>query len=130
MQQLNYLKFPLQIDRKGQVGTLSQDDYIKGLIEQVLFTEKRSRANRPDYGVSIRKRVFNSLSADVISGSHDLIQNQLQQTLGDLITVNTVNATEDANKLLITIAYTIKTSQTSVVSQFQHHTVAQPSSTA
>jgi Bacteriophage baseplate protein W len=119
MQQNNYLKFPLQVDHKGQVGTRNQDEYIEGLIEQVLFTEKRSRVNRPDYGVGIRKKVFDTLSADVITSAHDLIQNQLQQTLGDLITVNNVSATEDDNQLLITIKYTINTSQTSAVSQFQ-----------
>ena len=119
MNTTNYLKFPLKIDSQGQIGTESEDDYIEGLIEQVLFTNKRGRVNRPHFGVSLRKTIFDTLDTQVMNTSHDLIQTQLQQNLGHLITVNNIDIVESESTRKISIAYTVNTNQNQQLTSFQ-----------
>ena len=119
METINYLKFPLKVDGQGQIGTQAENDYIRGLIEQVIFTDKRSRVNRPTFGVSIHKVTFGTLNAHVMNGSQDLIQSQLQQSLGHLITVNNVEVIESETTMKINIAYTINTNQNTQLVSYQ-----------
>ena len=58
------LRYPYQFDARGHTATADEDAWIRGLIEQVLFTAPGERVMRPDFGCGLAQLVFapNTLS--------------------------------------------------------------------
>ena len=56
------LSFPYQFDGRGRSRESRRDEvndeYIKGLIEQVLFTAPGERVMRPDFGSGLQELLF------------------------------------------------------------------------
>ena len=52
-----YLKFPLSISDTGPKTSI-RSEHVREQIEQVLFTSPQERVFRPEFGVGIRKLVF------------------------------------------------------------------------
>ncbi len=52
-----YLKFPFSVDSKGP-ATSSRTNHVREQIEQVLFTDNKERVFRPEFGVGVRKLIF------------------------------------------------------------------------
>ena len=52
-----YLQFPFAVTDEGPVHD-SRTGHIRGQIEQVLFTNPRERVFRPEFGVGVRRLVF------------------------------------------------------------------------
>ncbi|MDD3581447.1 MAG: GPW/gp25 family protein [Desulfobacca sp.] len=60
MRRLNdppYLAFPFQIDRNG-AQTANRVKHVRQQIEQVIFTNPYERVFRPEFGVGIKKLIF------------------------------------------------------------------------
>ena len=53
-----YLDFPYRIDGRGRTATTAEEDHIRDMIYQVLFTNPGERVNRPDFGCGIKSLVF------------------------------------------------------------------------
>ena len=53
-----FMDYPFTIDNRGGVGVTDEDDHIRDMIEQVLFTNPGERVNRPDFGCGLRRMVF------------------------------------------------------------------------
>ena len=49
-----FLRYPYQFDGRGHTAEADEAAYIRGLIEQVLFTAPGERVMRPDFGCGIR----------------------------------------------------------------------------
>lgn len=58
-----YLKFPFTVSQDGP-KTSKRKEHVREQIEQVLFTNPRERVFRPEFGVGVRRMVFepNNLS--------------------------------------------------------------------
>lgn len=52
-----YLKFPFSIKAEGP-STSNRSDHVREQIEQVLFTSQKERVFRPEFGVGVRRLVF------------------------------------------------------------------------
>ena len=52
------LGYPYQFDSRGHTATAGEEGWIRGLIEQVLFTSPGERVMRPDFGSGLRELVF------------------------------------------------------------------------
>jgi phage baseplate assembly protein W len=114
------IAFPYQFDGRGRTAEASQNDHIRDLIEQVLFTAPGERVNRPDFGCGLLQLVFESNSAEIATATQFLVQGALQQTLGDLIQINNVTVTAQDSQLTVTIQYLIRTTQQQQVATFVH----------
>lgn len=110
--------YPFKIDKTGRTAKASDSDHIEQLIEQVLFTSLGERVNRPTFGTGINQLVFAPLSDELATATQVLIQGALQQWLGDLIVVNSVEVQAEDSTLQITVNYTIKGAQQSQTSTF------------
>jgi phage baseplate assembly protein W len=84
------IDYPFHFDSRGQTATTSDDDHIRDLIEQVLFTSPGERVNRPDFGCGLRQLVFAPNSEELAAATQFLVQGSLQQWLGNLIKVEAV----------------------------------------
>lgn len=115
MMQIDY---PLHIDSRGHTATTDQDNHIRDLIEQVLFTVPGERVNRPSFGSGLMQLVFAPSSDELATATQFLVQGALQQWLGDLIMVEAVQVESEDGKLQVTVQYMIRRNQQRQVGQF------------
>ena len=100
--------YPYRFDRSGWTATTGDEDHIRDLIEQVLFTAQGERVNRPTFGSGVLRLVFAPNSDTLASATEFLVQGALQQFLGDLIQADTVSVVNDDAALRVTVQYTIR----------------------
>jgi len=113
------IDFPFHFDNRGRTAETDDDDHIRDMIEQVLFTSPGERVNRPTFGSGLMQLVFQPNSNELATTTQFLVQGALQQWLGDLIEVNDVDVESDDSTLLVTIKYTVRRTQQQKVAQLQ-----------
>lgn len=102
------LHFPYQFDGRGRSREDDDAQWIRGLIEQLLFTSPGERVMRPDFGSGLRELVFAPNSPELAATTQFLVQAGLQQWLGDLITVEAVEVTAVDSRLAVSVQYLIR----------------------
>ncbi len=91
------IDYPFHLNVRGRTADADQEDHIRDLIEQVLFTSPGERVMRPDFGSGLLALVFEPNSTTLAATTQMLAQGSLQQHLGHLIAVQGVDvATEDS----------------------------------
>lgn len=114
-----HIDYPYHIDPSRRTATTERDEHIRDLIEQVLFTAQGERVNRPDFGCGLMQLVFAGNSDELATATQFLVQGALQQWLGDLIQVEDVTVRNDESKLIITVQYLVRRSETRQVANFE-----------
>jgi len=102
------LDYPYQFDGRGRTATTDDDGHIRDLIEQVLFTAPGERVNRPDFGSGVMQLIFAPNSSELAATTQFLVQGALQQWLGSLIEVESVEATREDATLRVTVQYRVR----------------------
>ncbi|HEY1770181.1 MAG TPA: GPW/gp25 family protein [Chthoniobacterales bacterium] len=111
--------FPFHFDTRGRTAAPNNDDdHIRDLIEQVLFTAPGERVNRPDFGSGLLNLAFAPNSDQLAATTQYLVQGSLQQFLGDLIQVNAVEVENEDSTLRVTVSYLVRRTQTLQAAQF------------
>jgi Bacteriophage baseplate protein W len=110
--------YPYHIDGRGRTGVTSDDDWIRDLIEQILFTIPGERVNRPDFGCGLMQLVFAPNSNELAAATQFAVGAALQQWLGDLVQLKTVQVEADDAKLRVTVQYVVVRTQQERVEQF------------
>jgi phage baseplate assembly protein W len=105
------LDFPFHIDNRGRSATTDEEGHIRDLIEQVLFTAPGERVNRPTFGSGLLQLVFAPNNDEQAAATQFLVQGALQQWLGDLIQVETVQVTSEEATLQVTVQYVHRRTQ-------------------
>jgi phage baseplate assembly protein W len=100
-----YLYFPYQFDGRGRTRGASVDDYLRQLVEQVLFTSPGERVNLPDFGSGLLQLPFAPNSLELAAATQFAVQAALQKWLGNLIKVIAVDATAQNEQLIVTVTY-------------------------
>lgn len=105
------LAFPYRIDGRGRTREALRnedyDEYIRGLIEQVLFTAPGERVMRPEFGSGLRRLLFAGNSPEMAATTQMLAQSALQQSLGHLIVVESVVIEAVDSALHVEVAYSV-----------------------
>jgi uncharacterized protein len=110
--------FPFHFDNTGRTATTDHEPHIRNLIEQVLFTSPGERVNRPDFGSGLLQLVFAPNSEQIAGAVQFTVQSSLQQWLGDLIQVDSVQVQSVDAALRIRVDYIIRSSQTRGTAEF------------
>ena len=116
------IDYPFHFDGRGRTAETLDDDHIRDLIEQVLFTSPGERVNRPDFGSGLMQLVFAPNSDELAAATQFLVQGALQQWLGDLIQVESVQVKSEDTTLRVTIQYVIRRTGQQRVTQFSRAT--------
>jgi hypothetical protein len=111
--------FPFTIDEKGRTATVDEEEHIRQMIEQVLFTAPGERVNRPTFGSGIYQLVFAPSSDELVTATELLVQGALIQWLGDLISVEAVEVKSEDSTLHVTVQYKIRRNQQKKVAEFR-----------
>lgn len=106
------LHFPYQFDGRGRTREDDEAAWIRGLIEQVVFTAPGERVMRPDFGCGLRELVFAPNSPELAATTQFLVQGALQQWLAELITVEAVEVEAVDARLSVTVQYRIRRTET------------------
>ena len=113
------LDYPFHFSARGAAASTDDDEHIRDLIEQALFTSPGERVNRPDFGSNVMQLVFAPNSDELAAATQFLIQGALQQWLGDLIEVEAVLVENQDAALRVTIQYVIRRNQRRQVAEFR-----------
>lgn len=98
--------FPLRLDARGRLAAVDDDDYLRGLVEMLLFTRPGERVNRPDFGSGLDRLVFSPGGDELAGATQALVHAALQQWLGDLLRVEEVQVEAVDTVLTVTVRYT------------------------
>lgn len=114
------IDFPYHFDARGRTAATTDDDHVRDLIEQVLFTSPGERVNRPAFGSGLLQLVFAANSDALAAATQLSVQAALQQYLGDLIEIETVRVERSDATLQVTLQYLVRRSQEHRTARFSH----------
>ena len=104
------IDFQFHFDSRGRTASNSDDDHIRDMIEQLLFTSPGERVNRPDFGSGLLQLVFAPNSPELAATLQFTMQAALQQWLGDVIEVQSLEVTSEDAQLRVTAQYRVRRS--------------------
>jgi Bacteriophage baseplate protein W len=105
------IDFPFHFDRLGRSATTGDDDHIRDMIEQLLFTSPGERVNRPDFGSGLLQMVFAPNSTELAAALQFTTQAALQRYLGDLIDLQELDVNAEEATLTVTVRYIVRRTQ-------------------
>jgi phage baseplate assembly protein W len=123
MQQIGY---PYHFD-VGHTAEVTQEEHIREMIKQVLFTSPGERVNQPTFGCGLLQLLFEPNNDVLAAATQFSIQGALQQWLGELIQVEGVEVRhgiedngvwQNEEQLTVVVQYTIRRTQQQNIDQF------------
>jgi phage baseplate assembly protein W len=102
------IDYPYHIDGHKRTATTTEDDHVRDMIEQVLFTSPGERVNRPTFGCGLLQMPFAPNRAELASATQLLVAGALQQWLGDVIIVADTSVESVDATLRITVTYSLR----------------------
>lgn len=102
------IDFPFHFDSRGRTAATHDDEHIRDMIEQFLFTNAGERVNRPDFGSGLLQMIFAPNSPELASALQFTIQAGLQRWLGDVIEVQALEVTSEEATLRILVQYIVR----------------------
>jgi uncharacterized protein len=112
------IDFPFRIDGRGRTAATSDEDHLRDLIEQFLFTSPGERVNRPDFGSGLLQLVFAPGGPELEATTRFLVEGGLQQWLGDRIEVEGVEVRAEDGTLHVSVQYLVRRSRERRVAAF------------
>lgn len=100
-----HLDYPYRIDARGASAATTDDDHLRDLIEQVLFTAPGERVNRPTFGSGVLRLVFEPGSDELATATAFVVQGSLQQWLAELVEVQAVEVSSADSTLRVAVRY-------------------------
>ena len=113
------IDYPYDFNSRGRTAETPDDEHIRDLIEQVLFTTPGERVNRPTFGSGVLQLIFAPNSQALAAATQMTVQGALQQWLGELIQVEAVDVQSENSTLQVRVTYTVRHSQQRQVADFQ-----------
>lgn len=101
------IDFPFHFDNHGRSASTTNDDHIRDMIEQFLFTNPGERVNRPDFGSGLLQLIFAPNSPELAATLQFTVQAGLQQWLGDLIEIQELLVSSEDASLRVELTYKV-----------------------
>lgn len=112
------IDYPIHFDNAKRTASTGEDDHIRDLIEQLIFTDPGERVNRPSFGSGLRQLVFAPNSPELAAAVQFLVQGALQQYMADLIQVESLDVEAVDSTLRVQVVYIVKRTQQWASAQF------------
>jgi phage baseplate assembly protein W len=112
------LDYPYHFDGRKRTADTTEDEHVRDLIEQVLFTAPGERVNRPTFGSGVLQLIFAPNGDALASATQLTVQGALQQWLGDVIQVEAVEVENEDSTLEVRVQYVVRRTQQRQVAQF------------
>lgn len=102
------IDFPFSFDGRGRTAATDDDDHIRDMIEQLLFTSPGERVNRPDFGSGLLQMIFAPNSPELAATVQFTLQAAVQRWLGDVIELRDLQVRADDATLSVDMKYVIR----------------------
>lgn len=102
---MTHFAFPYAIGPDGITQGASEERHVVHLIEQILFTRRGERRNRPEFGGGVHEMVFSENSPEIAMAARNMVQANLQQWLSPRLEIRAVAAEARGSLLTITVQY-------------------------
>src|SRR5262245_56425371 len=103
-----HFDFPYQFDSRGRTASTSEEDHIRDMIEQLIFTAPGERVNRPDFGSGILQLIFAPNSPELAATVQFTLQAAVQRWLGDVIEIQELAVEATDASLRIEMQYVVR----------------------
>ena len=118
------IEYPFHFDSRGRTAVTNDADHIRDMIEQLLFTNPGERINRPDFGSGLLQLVFEPNSPELAATIQYTAQAALQQWLGDVIEIVSLEVTSEEATLRVDLKYKIRRTGETRTETFERGTIA------
>ncbi|MEM9302725.1 MAG: GPW/gp25 family protein [Pseudomonadota bacterium] len=102
---MTFFSFPYSLSPAGTTATVDRDGQIRDMVEQVLFTRRGERVNRPDFGTELSSMLFSENAPEIAAAVQHMVQAALQQWLSEAIQVRSVRAEAIDSLLRVSVVY-------------------------
>ena len=116
---MSQVDFPYDVDALGRTAGTTDEEHVRDLVEQVLFTNPGERVNRPTFGSGLLQLVFAPNSDALAAATQATVQGALQAWLADVIEVQDVSVEAVDSTLRTTVSYTIRRTQAPQTATFE-----------
>ena len=116
------IDFPLHFDSRGRTASTDDNDHIRDMIEQFLFTNSGERVNRPDFGSGLLQLIFAPNSPELAATLQFTVQAGLQQWLADVIEVQELEVISEDSSLRIDLQYKVRRTEEIIATTFTRST--------
>jgi uncharacterized protein len=99
------LAFPFRFADSGATATTDHAGWVRGLIEQLLLTAPGERVMRPEFGSGALHLVFAPNAPELAAAVRLLIEAAVRRDLAEVLTVDSLDVTAEADTLRIHLAY-------------------------
>jgi len=112
------IDFPFHFDGRGRTASTDNDDHIRDMIEQLLFTNPGERVNRPDFGSGLLRMVFEPNSPEHATALEFTMRGMMQRWLGDLIELQSLEVISEYSSLRVLVQYVVRSTNETQRAQF------------
>jgi phage baseplate assembly protein W len=102
------INFPFKFDGRGCTATADENQHIRQMIEQLIFTNPGERVNRPTFGSGILQLIFAPNSPELAATVQFTMEAALQQWLGDVIEIRNLEVEARDSTLTVDLSYSIR----------------------
>lgn len=102
------IDYPWSYEGRGRTARTDDDNHLRDMIEQLLFTSPGERVNRPDFGSGLLQLVFAPNSPELAAALRYTTQAALQRWLSDVIDVQALEVISEDARLHVTVQYVVK----------------------
>jgi uncharacterized protein len=115
------IDYPFHFDGNGRTASANQDDHVRDLIEQVLFTTPGERVNRPDFGSGLLRSVFEPLGDAFAAATESTVRGALVQWLSEIATIEDVAINRNDSTIEVTVRYVVRGTEERQTAQFSRN---------
>ena len=115
----NSIAFHLQFDGRGRTAVAADDDHVRDLIEQLLFTSPGERVNNPTFGCGLLQIPFQPNSSQLQQTTEFLLRGALSQFLGNVIDVQSIAVDRNDSTFSVTLSYVVRASGSAQLATFE-----------
>ena len=102
------INFPFKFDGRGRTATADENQHIRQMIEQLIFTSPGERVNRPTFGSGLLQLIFAPNSPELAATVQFTMEAAIQQWLGDVIELENLEVTAIDSTLRVELSYSIR----------------------
>src|SRR6185369_17914520 len=103
-----HIDYPWHFDSFGRTGPAADADWVRDMIEQLLFTNPGERVNRPDFGSGLRQALFAPNSSQLATALGYTTRAAVQQWLADVIDLQRLEFEAVDSTLRVYLEYTVR----------------------
>ena len=102
------IDFPFHFDFRGRTAACDDAQHVRDMLEQLLFTNAGERVNRPEFGSGLLPLVFAGNSPELAAALQFTTRAAIQQELGDVLDLQSLQATAEDSTLTVDIRYALR----------------------